>query len=209
MTMQTIKRAALSSAGAVARYVPRDNAKLFAFIANSRVRSNPWTLYQRLHARGPVRPIPYEGIWLVASHEAVTTVLRHPTTSVDESLAIGQESFDRTSAFSALMERTLLFTDPPDHARLRRLVARAFTPRTIERLEPWVEELVDKRLAALRPNGSADLLAEMALPLPIEVICQLLGIPEPERGPDPRVGPRPRATSRSQPVPRRGEGAPG
>ena len=183
MTMQTVKRRALSSAGAVARYVPRDNAQLFAFIANSKVRSEPWPLYQRLHARGPVRPIPYEGIWLVASHEGVTTVLRHATTSVDESLAIGQESFDRTGPFTVLMDRTLLFTDPPDHARLRRLVARAFTPRTVERLEPWVEELVDKRLAALRPAGSADLLAELALPLPVEVICQLLGIPEGERSP--------------------------
>ena len=183
MTMQTMKRTALSSAGAVARYVPRDNAQLFAFIANSRVRSQPWPLYQRLHQRGPVRPVKYEGIWLVASHEAVTTVLRHPTTSVDESLADGQESFDRTSPFSVLIEKTLLFTDPPDHARLRRLVARAFTPRTVERLEPWVEDLVDERLAKLRPNGGADLLAELALPMPIEVICQLLGIPEAERAP--------------------------
>jgi cytochrome P450 len=184
MGTMTLKRKALSSAGAVARYVPRDNAQLFAFIANSRVRSQPWPLYQRLHARGPVRPIRYEGIWLVASHEAVTTVLRHPTTSVDESLATGIEgTFDRTGPFTVLIEKTLLFTDPPDHARLRRLVARAFTPRTIERLEPWVEALVDERLAKLRPTGGADLLAELALPMPVEVICQLLGIPEAERAP--------------------------
>lgn len=184
MTMQMMKRKALSSAGAVARYVPRDNAQLFAFIANSKVRSQPWALYQRLHARGPVRPIRYEGVWLVGSHAGVTAVLRHPTTSVDESLATGmQGSFDRTGPFTVLMERTLLFTDPPDHARLRRLVARAFTPRTMERLQPWVEALVDQRLARLRPSGSADLLAELALPMPVEVICELLGIPEAERGP--------------------------
>ena len=181
MVMMPFKRRALAGAGAIARHIPIDNAQLFAFIANGKVRSEPWALYQRLHQRGPVRPIKYEGIWLVASHEAVTSVLRHPTTSVDESLAAGQESFDRTGPFSVLVERTLLFTDPPDHARLRRLVARAFTPRTVERLEPWVEALVDERLAKLRPAGRADLLAELALPMPIEVICQLLGIPEAER----------------------------
>jgi cytochrome P450 len=179
----TIKRRALAGVGAAARHVPSDNAKLFAFIANPKVRSQPWPLYQRLHARGPVRPIRYEGVWLVASHDAVTAVLRHPTTSVDESLATGQESFDRTGPFSVLMERTLLFTDPPDHARLRRLVSRAFTPRTVERLQPWIEGLVEERLARLRPQGEADLLAELALPMPVEVICELLGIPEAERAP--------------------------
>jgi len=179
----TIKRRALAGVGAAARHVPNDNAKLFAFIANPKVRSQPWPLYQRLHARGPVRSIRYEGVWLVASHQAVTTVLRHPTTSVDESLATGQESFDRTRPFSMLMERTLLFTDPPDHARLRRLVSRAFTPRTVERLQPWVEALVDERLARLRPLGEADLLADLALPMPVEVICELLGIPDSERAP--------------------------
>lgn len=183
MTTMTIKRRALAGVGAVARHVPRDNAQLFAFIASSKVRSQPWRLYQRLHARGPVRPIRYKGVWLVGSHAGVTAVLRHPTTSVDESLATGQGSFDRTGPFSVLMNRTLLFTDPPDHARLRRLVARAFTPRTVERLHPWVEALVDERLARLRPDGSADLLATLALPMPVEVICELLGIPESERAP--------------------------
>lgn len=183
MSTMTIKKRALASVGAVARRMPNDNAQLFAFMANSRVRSEPWRLYQRLHQSGPVRPIRYEGVWLVGSHECVTTVLRHPTTSVDESLALGQAEYDRTLPFSALIGRSLLFTDPPDHARLRRLVARAFTPRTVERLQPRVETLVDEMLDRLRPEGSADLLAELALPLPIAVICELLGIPERERGP--------------------------
>lgn len=180
MTM-TMKQRALAGAGAVARYVPRDDVQLFAFVASARVRSDPWRLYQRLHRNGPVRPVPYEGIWLVGSHASVVQVLRHTTTSVDESLAAGQEAVDRTSPFSELMGRTLLFTDPPDHARLRRLVARAFTPKTVDALRPRVESLVEGMVHRLRPAGSADLLAEIALPLPVAVICDLLGVPEVER----------------------------
>jgi cytochrome P450 len=177
----TMKQRALAGAGAVARYVPVDDVQLFAFIASPAVRSDPWALYRRLHRSEPVRPIPYEGMWIVASHAGVTEVLRHATTSVDESKAIGQDGFDRTTPFGALMERTLLFTDPPDHARLRRLVARAFTPKTVEQLRPRVENLVEELVDGLRKDGSADLLAQLALPLPVVVICELLGVPERER----------------------------
>ena len=58
---------------------------------------------------------------------------------------------------------------------------RAFTPRTVEQLRPRVEELVDDRLRALRPRGGADLMSELALPLPVAVICEVLGVPEEER----------------------------
>jgi unspecific monooxygenase len=88
---------------------------------------------------------------------------------------------DRTSPFSQLVGRSLLFVDAPDHTRLRRLVARAFTPRTVDALRPRVEVLVDETLTRLRPAGHGDLLAELALPSPVAVICELLGVPERER----------------------------
>ena len=178
--MTAIRQRALAAAGAVARHVPSDRAKLFAFIANPTVRADPWSLYQRLHRRAPVRPGPY-GTWLVASHQGVTTVLRHGATSVDESLATGLGGLERDGAFTVLMEKTLLFTDPPDHARLRRLVSRDFTPRTVDALRQPVQSLVERSLAELRPAGSADLIAAFALPFPVAVICELLGVPESER----------------------------
>jgi cytochrome P450 len=64
---------------------------------------------------------------------------------------------------------------------LRALVVRAFTPRTVELLRPRIELMVDEILADLRPRGSADLLSQLALPLPVAVICELLGLPESER----------------------------
>jgi unspecific monooxygenase len=180
MAAAALKQRALAGMGALARYVPRDDAQLFAFVASPAVRADPWALYRRLHQRGAVLPTRY-GVWVVASHEGVTQVLRHATTSVDESLANGLGTVDRSGPFSTLMSRTLLFTDPPDHARLRRLVAHAFTPRTLEALRPRIEAHVEATLHEFRPAGSADLLAELALPLPVAVICELLGVPRAER----------------------------
>lgn len=179
MVVTTIRRRALAGAGAVARYLPADQAQLFAFVASPAVRSDPWALYRRLHRRGPVRPT-VQRAWLVASHAGVTQVLRHPATSVRESWATGHDR-PPSGPFAELMRGTLLFTDPPDHDRLRRLVMRAFTPRRVEALRPRVTRLVHDTLARLRPAGSADLLADLALPLPVAVICDLLGIPGGER----------------------------
>jgi len=175
----SVKREALALVGRAAAKVPNDRAQLFAFVASPAVRSEPWALYRRLHERGPVRPTGYSGTWLVASHAGVSQTLRSPTASVDEAVAF--PDVERTSPFSTLIGASMLFRDPPDHTRLRRLVARAFTPRTVEQLRPRVEDLVHQRLSALRPMGSADLLQHLALPLPVAVICELLGVPERER----------------------------
>jgi cytochrome P450 len=177
-----LKQRALATVGSVARHVPHDGAQIFAFVASPRVRSHPWALYQRLHRRGPIREGPY-GIRIVASHAGITSVLRDAPTSVDETQAEGLSGTgeERESEFGKLIEKTLLFTDPPDHSRLRRLVSRSFTPRTVERLREPVAELVAKRLAELRARGRADLITDFALPFPVEVICELLGLPTSER----------------------------
>ena len=179
MQSAAVRQRTLSLLGRAAARVPNDRARLFAFVASPEVRARPWPLYQRLHAGGPIRQTRFRGTWLVASHAGVAHVLRVPQTSVDEALAFPDT--DDTSPFWQLIGTSMLFRDPPDHARLRRLVARAFTPRTVEQLRPRVEELVDERLRALRPRRGADLLSELALPLPVAVICELLGVPEQER----------------------------
>src|SRR5690606_27613546 len=72
--------------------------------------------------------------------------------------------------------RSMLMVDPPDHTRLRKLVSKAFTPRTVERLRPHVAELVEGMLDAVDPSGF-DLIEGLGYPLPVTVICELLGIP--------------------------------
>jgi len=177
-----LKQRALATVGNVVRHVPHDGAQIFSFVASPKVRIDPWPMYQRLHRRGPNRPGPF-GIWMVGSHAGITTVLRDAPTSVDESLAVGLPGGgggDKVTPFGQLIDKTLLFTDPPDHSRLRRLVSRTFTPRTVDRLREPVGALVAERLAELRPRGRADLVADFALPLPVAVICELLGLPPSE-----------------------------
>ncbi len=171
---------ALAAVGTGARHVPVDAAQIFAFVASPRVRANPWALYQRLHRRGPIRKGPY-GVWLVGSHAAVTTILREAPTTVDESYAELPGGEAEPSDFSRLLQSTLLFTDPPDHSRLRRLVSRSFTPRTVDALRDPIHELVDRSIAEIRPRGSADLVTELALPFPVAVIAELLGLPADDR----------------------------
>src|SRR5207247_2627831 len=81
--------------------------------------------------------------------------------------------------------RHMLVVDPPDHTRLRRLVAAAFSVRRIEQLRPHIEAIVGGLLddiAALGPETRVDLVASFAFPLPFRVICELLGVPVEERG---------------------------
>ena len=177
--MNSITQRALASVGTIARFVPHDGAQIFAFVASPQVRAEPWPLYQRLHRRGPIRGGP-QGVWLVASHAEVVRVLRELPTTVHESEAEGFES-PEPSDFWQLMSRTLLFTDPPDHTRLRRLVSRRFTPRTVDALREPVTELIERALFDLHGRGGGDLVTDLALPFPVAVIGELLGLPEVDR----------------------------
>ncbi len=80
-----------------------------------------------------------------------------------------------------LMGRHVLIVDPPEHTRLRSLVARSFTMRRVEALRPRVQQITDELLAQMLPKGRADLVEALAYPLPITVICELLGVPDIDR----------------------------
>lgn len=77
---------------------------------------------------------------------------------------------------------TMLAMDPPDHTRMRGLVAKAFTARRVERLRPRVEEIAGALLDGIAARGEADLIEDLAVPLPIQVICEMLGVPASDRG---------------------------
>ena len=114
---------------AVLQRLPSADAKLLALAASPEVRADPWALYRRLRETRPVYRSRL-GAWIVADHAGVNTVLRQPGISVDESKSTAPDE-PSGDAFSGLLGQTMLFRDPPDHERLRRLVARAFTPRRI------------------------------------------------------------------------------
>ncbi|GAA1934072.1 cytochrome P450 [Streptomyces sodiiphilus] len=138
--------------------------------------ADPYPVLAGLRARGPVHRVRTEEgeVWLVVGHREVRTVLADQRLSKDWAHASPDAPVVRVSP-----GYHMLIADPPDHTRLRRLVAREFTPARIEALAPRVQEIADGLLDTLQtaPDGRADLVAEFAFPLPITVICELLGVP--------------------------------
>jgi cytochrome P450 len=147
--------------------------------------SDPFPLYADLRERAPVHRNEL-GFWVVARHADCLAVLRDRRSSSD-SLNVAQErmpeDFRRVpegneAMAEAMMEmRPFLFRDPPDHTRLRGLVSKAFTPRVVEALRARTQEIVDELLDAALEADEVDLLDTFAYPLPVRVICDLLGVP--------------------------------
>jgi cytochrome P450 len=140
-------------------------------------------IYGELTAAGPVHRVPLPGGaegWLVTGYDAARAALADPALVKG---GPGHGPFaDRLPAdVSAAMDHHLLALDPPDHTRLRRLVGAAFTRRRCERLAPRVQEITDGLVAGFAHRDEVDLVAEFAYPLPITVICELLGVPDPDR----------------------------
>ncbi|MET8975239.1 cytochrome P450 [Streptomyces sp. NPDC004539] len=143
-------------------------------------RRDPHPVYARLRERGPVHRVRLGGAdgawetWLVVGYDEARAAL------ADGRLAKDQRGLDGDRD-EAVIGRHLLGTDPPEHTRLRSLVTRAFTARRVQALAPRVQEITDGLLDAMIPRGRADLVDAFSFPLPITVICELLGVPELDR----------------------------
>ena len=146
----------------------------------------PGPLYEQLRDQGPVHhvrlPAGLKG-WLVIDYTVARQVLADPTIRKDvhQIRRIIDTTHPGVHAMGSDMAEHMLNTDPPDHTRLRRLVAKAFTPRSVSALVPRIKQIADELIAAMPTTGPIDLLSEFAFPLPITVICELLGIPTGDR----------------------------
>ncbi|MEV4440355.1 cytochrome P450 [Streptomyces sp. NPDC049577] len=142
--------------------------------------ADPYPVYARLREKGPVHRVPTEGagdVWVVVGYDAVRAALTDPRLSNDV-----RHSSRWASDGGHAIGRNMLQTDPPVHTRLRGVVAREFTARRVEALRPRVEQVTAGLLDAVAPLGRADLVASLALPLPVAVIGELLGVPEADHG---------------------------
>ncbi|HXV93710.1 MAG TPA: cytochrome P450 [Pseudonocardia sp.] len=140
--------------------------------------------YAALAAAGPVHPITMPDgtrAWLVTGHDEVRAVLSDPRLVKAAPPPGGHRVHGGGSTLppdvDAAMNTDLLHLDPPDHTRLRRLVSAAFTRRRVEQLAPRVQEITDELLDGMSGAREVDLVATFAYPLPIAVICELLGVP--------------------------------
>lgn len=138
---------------------------------------DPYPLYRELRQVAPVVPST-SGLWYATTYEACAVVFRSPAFGQGEGgrrLRLDPR-FDRSPTLQTLAHM-ITYIDPPDHTRLRRLVSRAFTPRTVAELRPFVQDLVDSLLDHIIENGGGDLVAEFANQIPVRVVSQLLGVP--------------------------------
>ena len=175
-------------------------------------RDDPWSVFASVRALGPVHSVTLadgHDAWLVVGYEEARVALNATQLSKDMHAALATGGGVVAEGLPGpAFARHMLSVDPPDHSRLRRLVSAAFTPRRVEALRPHVQAMVDDLLDAIvaaGPDATVDLVSAFAFPLPFTVICELLGVPEPDRAalgegspgcscppPPPRSTPRPR-----------------
>ena len=135
----------------------------------ARLRRNPYPVYTLLRQMRPVCRVPRLGHWVVTGHESVRRALTDPEVFSSD---VSHAGFGTLGWF--------IFADAPRHTALRGLVSRAFTPRSVAQLEPRIHELAHALLDLHADHETLDLVSDLALPLPLMVIAELLGVPAAE-----------------------------
>ena len=187
-------RAGSGATGPAAPGTVDPDAELVALLSTTEGRADPYPHYDAIRARGPIfRSVI--GSWIVNRFADCRQVLRSPHfAKASDREALAQMRIERwgipddeVASFFEFFDRrqSMLTLNPPDHTRLRGLVARAFTPNTVESMRPHVAALCDGLLDTMAERASGgeqvDVMAELAFPLPVAVIGELLGVPDGER----------------------------
>jgi cytochrome P450 len=136
---------------------------------------NPFPHYRRMRESAPVFHDEQSGSWHVFRYDDVQRVL------TEHALFSSRMGGDDPSETGQLFAASLISTDPPRHRQLRSLVTQAFTPRAVEALAPRISTLTEELLDGIASTGTADLIEELAYPLPVIVIAELMGIPAEDR----------------------------
>ena len=136
---------------------------------------DPYPTYRRLRDEDPVHQNPL-GFWVLTRYEDVVASLKDPR-MVKEPIAAFVAARFGLQAPPSGMGLSMLDRDPPDHTRLRGLVSKAFTPRVIEQLRPHIQGIVNRLLDKVEGEPGMDLIEQFAYPLPVIVICEMLGVP--------------------------------
>jgi cytochrome P450 len=152
-------------------------------------RDDPFPLFAQVRSAAPVHEVRLADghpAWLVVGHEQAKAALNDPRLSKDMHAALARSGEVVAEGLPGpALARHMLSVDPPDHTRLRRMAMPAFSRRRVEPLEPRIRSIVERLLADLEAHGGADgrvdLVSGFAFPLPFTVICELLGVPQPDR----------------------------
>lgn len=150
--------------------------------ANFRV--DPYPTYHRLRSQNPIHR-HFMGSWMITRYADAVKVLRDsrfggdnlPRRIADKNQYLAEETADFKALIQAISS-WLLYLEPPNHSRMRSLVGKAFYPKIVEQLRPQVQQIVDEILERAKNRGNIEIVSELARPLPIKTISQLLGIPK-------------------------------
>ncbi|WP_375487279.1 cytochrome P450 [uncultured Mycobacterium sp.] len=153
-------------------------------LATAETWANPWPMYKALRDHDPVHHVvpqdrPDQDYYVLSRHADIWAAARnHETFSSAQGLTV---NYSELELIGLQDNPPMVMQDPPVHTEFRKLVARGFTPRQVEAVEPKVREFVVERIERLRVNGGGDIVAELFKPLPSMVVAHYLGVPEEDR----------------------------
>ena len=148
-------------------------------------RDNPYRSYQQLRQTDPVHWSDTFNFWVLTRYADCVSVLRHSRASANprdwERYSDYAEALGGEGAAADMEQHWMLLKNPPDHTRLRKLATKAFTPRVVEGMRPHIQHIIDDLLDQVTAQDGFDIIADLAFPLPVIVIAELIGVPVQDR----------------------------
>ncbi len=154
-------------------------------VFSGEILQDPYPTYARLHEEGPVHYLDVGGkwaVWSIFSHAECSSIAKDPRLSAKRakqmllSLPLSRQA--EFSELARMLSLWLIFMDPPEHTRLRKLLNKGFSQAAVEGLRPQVEAIVDEMLKPLQHGSEVELMREIANPMPVRIILEMLGIPQ-------------------------------
>ena len=155
-------------------------------LLNPETRANPYPFYARLRAEDPVHWDEEMGFWVLTRYTDIASMYMDDRFSRAQGLRSNFQRLDETEKLIAepvyrSFSKTMFYADPPYHTHLRGLMNNAFTPRRVEQMRPYIQHIVDELLDHVEEQGQMDVVRDLAYPLPVMVIAELLGLPTSDR----------------------------
>lgn len=154
-------------------------------VFNDEILQNPYPTYAGMHEEGPLHYVDVGSkwaVWAIFSHAECSAIAKDPRLSAKRAqqmlLPLPFSSHAEFSELARMLGLWLIFMDPPEHTRLRKLMNKGFSPAAIEGLRPQVEAIVDQMLGSLGHGSEIDLMREFANPMPVRIISAMLGVPQ-------------------------------
>jgi cytochrome P450 len=154
-------------------------------VFSGEILQDPYPTYARLHEEGPLHYLDVGGkwaVWSIFSHAECSSIAKDPRLSAKRakqmllSLPLSRQS--EFTELARMLSLWLIFMDPPEHTRLRKLLNKGFSQAAVEGLRPQVEAIVDEMLKSLQLGSEVELMREIANPMPVRIILEMLGIPQ-------------------------------